>query len=85
VEAEPSIEDVIAAAKSRGLKRAVLSPLMIVAGDHANNDMAGDEDDSWKSVLEAGGFEVAVNLRGLGEYPDIQSMFVRHVKDAIGR
>ena len=85
VEAEPSIEDVIAAAKSLGVKRAVLSPLMIVAGDHANNDMAGDEDDSWKSVLEADGFEVAVNLRGLGEYPGIQSMFVRHVKDAIGR
>ena len=85
VEAEPTIGDVAAAAKNLGMKRAVLSPLMIVAGDHANNDMAGDEDDSWKSVLEAEGFDVAVNLRGLGEYPGIQTLFVRHVKDAIGQ
>ncbi|MDR2551715.1 MAG: sirohydrochlorin cobaltochelatase [Treponema sp.] len=85
VEAEPSIEDVAAAAKGLGVKRAVLSPLMIVAGDHATNDMAGDEDDSWKSILEADGFEVAINLRGLGEYPGIQTLFVNHAKDAIGR
>ena len=85
VEAEPTIEDVVAAVKKLGVNRAVLSPLMIVAGDHANNDMAGDEDDSWKSILEAEGFQIQVNLRGLGEYPGIQALFVRHVKDAINR
>jgi sirohydrochlorin cobaltochelatase len=82
VEAEPGLEDVIASVKALGLKRVLLSPLMIVAGDHANNDMAGSGSDSWKSVLEANGFNVAVNLRGLGELPGIQAMFVRHVSEA---
>lgn len=52
---------------------------MIVAGDHANNDMAGDEEDSWKSVFEKEGFEVECVLKGLGQYPGIQQMFVAHV------
>ena len=72
VEAKPDLDDVLAEAKSLGVKRVVLSPLMIVAGDHANNDMAGDEDDSWKSVFEANGFTVAVNLQGLGEQPGVR-------------
>jgi sirohydrochlorin cobaltochelatase len=82
VEAEPGLEGVIASVKVLGLKRILLSPLMIVAGDHANNDMAGSGKDSWKSVLEANGFNVAVNLRGLGELPGIQAMFVRHIGEA---
>ncbi len=56
---------------------------MIVAGDHANNDMAGDEDDSWKSVFEKAGFEVECVLKGLGQYPGIQKMFVDHVAKTI--
>ena len=58
VEATPSLDDVIAAVKAGGYKKVVLRPLMIVAGDHANNDMAGDEDGSWKTEFEKAGFEV---------------------------
>jgi sirohydrochlorin cobaltochelatase len=56
---------------------------MIVAGDHANNDMAGDEPDSWKSVMEAQGYEVIPVLKGLGEYAGIQKIFVRHAGEAL--
>ena len=58
VEAEPSLDDVIAAIDGKGYTRVVLEPLMVVAGDHANNDMAGDEDDSWKTILTNEGYEV---------------------------
>jgi sirohydrochlorin cobaltochelatase len=83
VEAEPSLEDVIAETETLKVKQVVLLPLMIVAGDHANNDMAGDEEDSWKRVFESRGFTVVPVLRGLGEYPGVQDMFVRHVRNAI--
>ena len=55
VEAEPSLDDVIAKVKEGGYKKVVLEPFMVVAGDHANNDMAGDDEDSWKSTFEAEG------------------------------
>ena len=55
---------------------------MVVAGDHAINDMAGEEEDSWKSRLEAEGYEVTCVLKGLGEYPAIQELFIQHVKFA---
>jgi sirohydrochlorin cobaltochelatase len=84
VEASPSLDDVIAALRETGgITRVVLSPLMIVAGDHANNDMAGDEEDSWKSILTAQGFEVVPILKGLGEYAGIQRIFVRHAGEAL--
>lgn len=83
VEAEPTLDDVIAAAKDLGAKKLVLSPLMIVAGDHANNDMAGEEEDSWKSVLTKEGFEVECVLRGMGEYAGVQQMFADHVEKAM--
>ncbi|MFP3090140.1 sirohydrochlorin cobaltochelatase [Treponema sp. TIM-1] len=83
VEAEPSLEDVIAETEGLKVKRVVLLPLMIVAGDHANNDMAGDEEDSWKTIFESHGYEVVPVLRGLGEYPGVRDMFVRHVGNAI--
>ncbi len=79
VEAEPSIDDVIKFAKDGGYKRVVLHPLMVVAGDHANNDMAGDEEDSWKSKLEKEGFEVVPVLEGLGQNEAIQQIYVQHV------
>ena len=79
VEAAPTLEDVLGLVKGSGATKAVLLPLMIVAGDHANNDMAGDEEDSWKSVFEKEGFEVECVLKGLGQYPGIQRMFVAHV------
>ncbi len=85
VEATPNLEDVIAAVKQGGYKKVVLEPLMIVAGDHANNDMAGDEDGSWKTEFEKEGFEVECVLRGMGEFEEVQQMFVDHVADAISQ
>ncbi|MBQ9383751.1 MAG: sirohydrochlorin cobaltochelatase [Ruminiclostridium sp.] len=82
VEAGPSIDDVVAFAKNGGYKRVVLEPLMVVAGDHANNDMAGDEEDSWKTILTNEGFEVVPVLRGLGEIEAIQKIYVDHVRSA---
>lgn len=83
VEAEPTLEDVLAAVKAGGYKRVVLEPLMVVAGDHANNDMAGDEEDSWKTAFENEGFEVTCLLRGLGENEAIRAIYVDHAKAAI--
>lgn len=83
VEATPDLDDVLAAVKASGAKKVVLSPLMIVAGDHANNDMAGDEADSWKSVLTAEGYEVSCQLKGLGEYDAIRQILVDHAADAM--
>lgn len=83
VEAEPTLEDVLAAVKAGGYTRVVLEPLMVVAGDHANNDMAGDEDDSWKFAFEAEGIEVVPILEGLGQFNEIQDIYVQHVQTAI--
>ena len=83
VEAEPSLEDLIEAVKAGEYKRVVLRPLMIVAGDHANNDMAGDDEDSWKSSFEAEGYEVECVLHGLGELPAIQQLFAEHAQAAV--
>jgi sirohydrochlorin cobaltochelatase len=54
-------------------------PLMLVAGDHAKNDMAGEDDDSWKSLLEKENYTVEPLLRGLGEYPAIRNIFIKHI------
>ena len=83
VEAEPTCEDVIAAASAAGYKKAVLAPFMVVAGDHANNDMAGDEDGSWKTEFEKAGFEVTTVVEGLGGLTDIQNLFVAHAQAAV--
>ena len=83
VEATPSLDDVLAKVKEGGYKKVVLEPLMVVAGDHANYDMAGDEEDSWKSVFEAEGFEVECLLRGLGENEDIRKIYIDHAQSAI--
>ncbi len=73
VEAKPSVDDLIAQVKESGkYKRVILQPLMVVAGDHANNDMAGDGEDSWVSKFKAAGFEVKPVLRGLGQNYDIR-------------
>lgn len=83
VEASPSVDDVLAEVKKGNYKRVVLEPLMIVAGDHANNDMAGDEKDSWKSKFSAEGYEVKCILSGLGELKPIQNLFAEHAQAAI--
>ena len=58
-------------------------PSMLVAGDHAHNDMAGDEEDSWKNLLKAQGYDVDYIMKGLGELPAIQQLFVEHAKAAL--
>ena len=83
VEAEPSLDDVLAAVEAGDYTKVVLRPLMIVAGDHANNDMAGDEEDSWKSAFEAAGYEVTCEVKGLGELEAIQQLLVAHAQAAI--
>ena len=86
VEGEPeetSAEAVIEAVKAAGYTNVVLRPLMVVAGDHANNDMAGSVDDSWKTVFEAAGFTVDCQIHGLGEIADVQALYVAHTKAAI--
>ncbi len=83
VEGYPTVEDVLAAVKKINVKRIVLTPFMIVAGDHACNDLAGDEEDSWKSIFEREGYEVRCALKGLGEYKEIRRMFVEHLNKAM--
>ena len=88
VEGEPEeteVEAVIDAIADSGYKNVVLRPLMVVAGDHANNDMAGDDDDSWKSLFEAKGvFEnIDCQISGLGRIEAVQNLYVEHIKDAI--
>ena len=83
VEGEPEeteLSQVIDAVKTAGYKKVILRPLMVVAGDHANNDMAGDDEDSWKSRFEAdGSFEsVECQISGLGRITDVQSLYVEH-------
>lgn len=83
VEAAPTLEDVMAAVGQGEYKKVVLQPMMVVAGDHANNDMAGDEEDSWKSQFEAAGYEVECVLKGVGEIPEIRAIYVEHAQAAI--
>ena len=75
----------IEAVKAAGYTKVVLRPLMVVAGDHANNDMAGADEDSWLSQFNASGaFEsVDCQIAGLGEVPSIQELYVAHTKAAI--
>ena len=86
VEGEPeetSCEAVIEAVKNAGYTTVVLRPLMVVAGDHANNDMAGADDDPWKTMFEAAGFTVNCQISGLGRIADVQALYVAHTKAAI--
>ncbi|WP_461876733.1 sirohydrochlorin cobaltochelatase [Fusicatenibacter sp.] len=88
VEGEPeetSCENVIEAVKAAGYKKVVLRPLMVVAGDHANNDMAGDDDDSWKSQFEASGAfdEIDTQIEGLGRIDAIEQLYVQHTQAAM--
>lgn len=83
VEAKPGLEEVLAMVQAGAYERVVLRPLMIVAGDHANNDMAGEEEDSWKSAFEAAGYEVECVVEGLGGLEAIQDIFVEHAKAAV--
>ncbi len=81
VEGFPSLDDVVINLSHCQSKKVLLKPFMIVAGDHAINDMASSEDDSWKSVLRKAGFQVTPILKGLGENRAFSRIFVDHIKD----
>jgi sirohydrochlorin cobaltochelatase len=81
VEGFPSIEDVELGLKHSKVKNVVLKPFMIVAGDHASNDMAGDEEDSWKTIIESMGINVVPVVSGLGENSEIADILIGHIKD----
>ena len=86
VEGEPeetACESVIEKVQAAGYTTVILRPLMVVAGDHANNDMAGSDDDSWKPMFEDAGFTVDCQIAGLGGIADIQALYIAHTKAAI--
>ncbi|MEE3651027.1 MULTISPECIES: sirohydrochlorin cobaltochelatase [unclassified Brenneria] len=83
VESYPEIDHIIARLQQQRVRKVHLMPLMLVAGDHAINDMASDEADSWKSRLEAVGIDTQSWLRGLGENPLIRQMFAQHLEAAL--
>ncbi len=82
VEFEPGIAPALDMVRARKPKKTFLAPLMIVAGDHAINDMAGDEEDSWASRIAALGTEPVCVLKGLGEYPEVRALFAEHARCA---
>lgn len=86
VEGEPeetACESVIEEVRAAGYTTVILRPLMVVAGDHANNDMAGSDDDSWKPMFEGAGFTVDCQIAGLGGIADIQALYIAHTQAAI--
>lgn len=85
VEAYPSLQSLIRQVHEYHPKKVHLAPFMIVAGDHASNDMSGEDPDSWKSQFEAEGFAVECHMKGLGEYDGIRKLFVRHAREAAGQ
>ena len=82
VEAYPSMDSLLRLVGSLKPSRVHLAPFMIVAGDHAHNDLAGDDADSWKSQFEQAGYPVLCHLKGLGEYEGIRQIFLRHIREA---
>ncbi len=83
VEAAPTLEDIIPKIKKGSYRKVVLQPLMVVSGDHANHDMAGNEEGCWRAEFEKEGYEVECVLRGLGELERIQSIYIQHTQAAI--
>ena len=82
VESQPGIEELVEIIRQDQIETATIMPFMIVAGDHARNDLAGDEEDSWKSILHANGFATKEILKGLGQIDAIGQIYVEHLKEA---
>lgn len=82
VESYPSMESIQKKIKAYNPKKVYLAPFMIVAGDHATKDMAGDHKDSWKYQFEKEGYDIICVMKGLGEYTGIQELFLSHIKEA---
>lgn len=83
VEGEITIEDIIPSLKSKDIEKIILKPFMLVAGDHAINDMASSEKDSWASILRSHGFQVETIIKGLGEIKPIQNIYLKHLENII--
>ncbi len=83
VEGWPELDDVLPQLKARNIKKAYLMPFMSVAGDHARNDMAGDEADSWKSVLNTNGVDTVCILKGTAEFEGVLDVWMAHLKSAL--
>ena len=86
VEGEPeetACDVIIEAVQDAGYTKVFLRPLMVVAGDHANNDMAGDDEDSWKSMFEAAGLDVECQISGLGRIPEVQGLYIAHTAEVM--
>lgn len=83
VEGYPTVEILLPKVRALGVQRVTLLPLMIVAGDHARNDMAGDSANSWKRIFEREGYDVNCVFKGLGAYAGIRALFVEHIRDAV--
>lgn len=83
VEGYPGLENVIPRLKADGIKEVTLMPLMLVAGEHAHRDMAGENEDSWKSQLTKEGFQVNIYLHGLGENSAYREIYLQHVRDCL--
>ena len=83
IEGYPSVDNVIKRLRRLNIKDITLVPFLLVAGDHAKNDIAGDDEDSWKSILKANGFNVNVFLHGLGEFEAIWDMYINHLRETI--
>ncbi len=80
VEGYPELSDVIESLRKEKIKNVILAPFMTVCGDHVQNDMVGNEKESWKSILEAEGFTVTPSLKGLAEYDSIVAIYIKHLK-----
>ncbi|AWZ48043.1 sirohydrochlorin cobaltochelatase [Clostridiaceae bacterium 14S0207] len=83
VEGYPYIDRAVGLIKKQGIKEVTLMPFMLVAGDHAQNDMAGDDDDSFKSILESEGIKTKIYMHGLGENEKVQNIYLTHLQDAM--
>lgn len=83
VEGYPTLDTVLEQLEETAYHEVVLLPMMLVAGDHAQNDMAGEDEDSWKSILIRHGYRVTVLLQGFGEYPAVQDLYVAHVQEML--
>ncbi|WP_324825565.1 sirohydrochlorin cobaltochelatase [Sinanaerobacter sp. ZZT-01] len=83
VEGYPDFEQVSSMVDTYRPKKVILMPFMVVAGDHAQNDMAGEEEDAWKTLFEESGYEVECILKGLGEFSEIRRLYLKHVADML--
>lgn len=85
VEGYPTLETVLEQLKKASYQKIILLPLMLVAGDHVQNDVGGENENSWKQILEHKGYEVTVYFHGLGEYPSVQQLYVQHIRQIISK